>query len=400
MSAPRVPAPVRFVAILGVIVLGLSGCGLHRPHPAGTLQLPAPRRTSVLVIITDLDSPPALRATGALAAASARPGETIIVLSLASGATLITSQAPVAPSMQVPVPPAPLPQHPTTFQQHRHAQAVRQYQSMLQRDQAALRRHQQEELASWARSVVARADSGPVVRRTQNADIDADLGAAASDLFSLRQAGLGSGTGTVIAILGVGSAAARTAPTPPADLQGSTVAVADFPGSIGEQAAWQASLLQAGAARAVLLTQGTEGQLTPVVQQGLSGAITDTLTSVLFGLGQYTLRAAALPQLRHLLRLLTVSYPGATATINGYTDNLPVPGGNLRLSRLRARRIEQWLVAHGVPADRIQAFGYGDTDPVAPDTANGQPFDRRVVVVIDPAAPAQAAPQNGEAGGG
>jgi outer membrane protein OmpA-like peptidoglycan-associated protein len=387
MSAPRVPAPVRLVAILGAIVLGLSGCGLHRPHPAGTLLLPAPRQTSVLVIITDLDSPLALRATGALAAASARPGETIIILSLAGGGTLVTSQAPVSPRMQVPVPPAPLPSHPTTFQQHRHTQAVQQYQSMLQRDQAALRRQQQKELAAWARSVVARADSDPVLRRTQNPDIDADLGAAASDLFSLRQAGLGSGTRTVIAILGVDSAAARTAPTPPADLQGSTVVIADFPGSTGEQAAWQASLLQGGAARAVLLTQGTEGQLTSIVQQGLDGAVTDTLTSVLFGLGQYTLRTAALPQLRDLLGLLTVTYPDATATINGYTDNLPVQGGNLRLSRLRARQIERWLLEHGVPAGRIQAFGYGDTDPVAPDTAAGQPLNRRVVVIIDPATP-------------
>ena len=37
-----------------------------------------------------------------------------------------------------------------------------------------------------------------------------------------------------------------------------------------------------------------------------------------------------------------------------------------------------------------QAFGYGDTDPVAPNTAHGQPLDRRVVVVIDPATAARA----------
>jgi outer membrane protein OmpA-like peptidoglycan-associated protein len=259
---------------------------------------------------------------------------------------------------------------------------------MMQRDLAALHRQQHKELTAWARSVVAGADSDPVLRRAQYTDIGADLGAVASDLFSLRQVGLGPGTRTVIAILGVDSDTARTAPTPPASLQGSTVVVDGFPGSTGEQAAWQASLLQGGAARAVLLTPATDDQLTSIVQQGLDGAVTDTLSSVLFGLGQYTLRAAAIPQLHHLLGLLTVSFPGATATINGYTDNLPVPGGNLRLSRLRARQIQRWLIAHGVAADRIQAFGYGDTDPVAPDTATGQPLNRRVVVVIDPAAPA------------
>jgi outer membrane protein OmpA-like peptidoglycan-associated protein len=65
------------------------------------------------------------------------------------------------------------------------------------------------------------------------------------------------------------------------------------------------------------------------------------------------------------------------------------------MSRLRAEQVEQWLIAHGVAADRVQAFGYGDGDPVAPDTPSGQPLNQRVVVsstqpargrVIDPAA--------------
>jgi OOP family OmpA-OmpF porin len=48
------------------------------------------------------------------------------------------------------------------------------------------------------------------------------------------------------------------------------------------------------------------------------------------------------------------------------TDSLPAQGGNLQLSLLRAQAVEDWLLAHGVAAARLQAFGYGDTDPVAP----------------------------------
>ena len=140
----------------------------------------------------------------------------------------------------------------------------------------------------------------------------------------------------------------------------------------------------------VLITSATEDQLVPVVQEGLDGAVTDTLTSVLFALGQHKLQAAARPQMLQLLYLLIVKYPRATVTINGYTDNLPVPGGNLRLSQLRAQEVEAWLIAHGVAAGRLQAFGYGDTDPVAPNTSHGQPLNRRVVVVIDPATVAGA----------
>jgi flagellar motor protein MotB len=39
-----------------------------------------------------------------------------------------------------------------------------------------------------------------------------------------------------------------------------------------------------------------------------------------------------------------------------------------------------------VGASRLQAVGFGDTDPVAPNTPDGQPLNRRVVVIIDPVA--------------
>ena len=190
--------------------------------------------------------------------------------------------------------------------------------------------------------------------------------------------------------MGVDVSTALSTPKPPTSLQSSSVVVDDFAGTANQEAAWQSSIMQSGAARAVILTPAAENQLASVVEQGLDGAVTDTLTSVLFGLGQYRLQAAALPQLRHLLRLLSVQYPDATATINGYTDNLAIAGGNVLLSQRRAQALAEWLVARGVADGRLQAFGYGATDPVAPNTSHGQPLNRRVVVVIDPAVSAWA----------
>ncbi len=354
------------------------------PQGTRTLFLPA-TQASVLVIVTNPDSPSAMGATETLVDASARPAERVLILSSQGGLTLASSQAPDSPSLQVLGPPAPLPSHPTSFQRARYRQAVQQYQVMTIRARAALYRQQQHELASWARTVIAEAERRPVPQRAQAVDIGTDLGVAASDLSSMRQAGVGYGSGIVIAIIGLSQVAAWVTPTAVSDLQGSTVVVDAFPGSIDEQAAWQSSLLQGGAARAVILTAAAQDQLTPVVSQGLDGAVIDTLTSVLFGLGQYKLRAGALPQLRQLLYLLTVKYPQATASINGYTDNLPMTGGNLHLSRLRAWEVAQWVIAHGVAAERLQVFGYGDSDPMAPNSPAGQPLNRRVVVVIDPA---------------
>jgi outer membrane protein OmpA-like peptidoglycan-associated protein len=382
---------VRLVTVLGLSLMLISGCRVMFSHLSAMRRLPLPAvGPSVLVIVTDPDSSPAMVATEALALGSARPGERLLILSSRGGAVLAAAQAPPAPSMQVALPPTALPAHATSFQKARRAQAVQRYRQTVLRDMASLRTQEQEELAAWARSVLATADAKAIPQREGSVSIGADLGFAASDIFSLRQADLGYGTGTVIVIIGIGNTAMGSAPALPAGLRGSSVVVDDFPDNITEQAAWQSSLDQGGAARVVLLTPVTEGQLVPVVKQGLDGAITDTLTSVLFALGQYKLQAAALPQMRRLLYLLTVRYPSATVTINGYTDNLPAPGGNLRLSELRAQEVADWLIAHGVAAARLQAFGYGDTDAVAPNASHGQLLNRRVVAVIDPATAAGA----------
>src|ERR1039458_3238139 len=180
---------------------------------------------------------------------------------------------------------------------------------------------------------------------------------------NLRQAGLDYKAHEVIAIVAGGEAAAQDPPSLPPSLQGATVVVDDFPANSSEAAAWQADLVQGGARCAVLLNPATDGQLAQVVREGLDGAITVTLSNVLFPLGQYHLEARARPQLLRLLHLLTMTYPHAVASIDGYTDDLPAPGGNLLLSQSRAHAVQQWLIAHGVAASRLQAAGYGDADP-------------------------------------
>jgi len=348
------------------------------------LTLP-PASSSELIVITDPGTPTAMQATGALLAHSARAGEHVAIIDDRGGALLASSVAPAPPSMQAPAPPAPLPADPTSFQKARYGQAAQQYQKGLQQVRQSLRNRQHAQLISWVQGVAARAQSRARQLPAASPDIAASLAAAAADLSSLRQSGSGSAVGETIVITGVSAATALSAPSVSASLQGSTVVVNDFPGTGDEEAAWQAALDQSGASRTVILTPATGSQLTATVQQGLDGAVADTLTSVLFGLGSSTLEPAALPQLRRLLHLLTVTYPDATATIDGYTDDLPAPGGNLQLSVRRAQAVLTWLVANKVPASRLQAVGCGDTNPVAPNTRGGQPLNRRVVVIIDPA---------------
>jgi uncharacterized repeat protein (TIGR01451 family) len=75
--------------------------------------------------------------------------------------------------------------------------------------------------------------------------------------------------------------------------------------------------------------------------------------------------------------------------INGHTDNVPLGGGgtfadNAELSVARAEAIRNYLIrTMGISADRIRAFGHGDTLPMADNnTAEGRALNRRVEMVF------------------
>jgi outer membrane protein OmpA-like peptidoglycan-associated protein len=388
MNALRAARPARrAAAVILIAAAGVTACGLlpaPTPGAARTLTLPAPL-ASVLGIITDQNSATDRQLTSALLGESLRAGEHVFVLN-DCGTLLASSVAPAQPAEQAPVPPAPLVSHPTAFQKARYQQAEHAYQQKLMSAKRSLQDRERASQASWAQRLTSQVDSHSGRSCSGNPGLSPALGDAAGTLSSLRQSGQGSATPETIAIIGVDSSIASMPPNPSASLLGSTVVVADFQGASNAEAAWQASLDQAGARRAAVLTPATDDQLATVVQQGLDGALIDTLTNVLFGLGQSALEPAAAPQLQKLLHLLTVTYPDATASIDGYTDNLPIlNGSNTELSQQRAESVRSWLIDRRVAASRLQAAGYGDTDPVAVNTATGQPLNRRVVVIIDPA---------------
>jgi peptidoglycan-binding protein ArfA len=75
--------------------------------------------------------------------------------------------------------------------------------------------------------------------------------------------------------------------------------------------------------------------------------------------------------------------PDARVTVNGYTDNSGPDSVNVPLSTQRATTVAQFLVAHGVPSDRVVAKGLGPANPVAPnDTNEGRAKNRRAEIVV------------------
>ncbi|MEO7308973.1 MAG: OmpA family protein [Chitinophagaceae bacterium] len=102
-----------------------------------------------------------------------------------------------------------------------------------------------------------------------------------------------------------------------------------------------------------------------------------TLDNVQFDVGQATLRSSSFKQLDELADYLRWK-EGQAVEIAGHTDNTGVPADNVKLSQRRSETVKAWLVKKGIPASRITAKGYGDTQPMADNkTAEGRQQNRR-----------------------
>ena len=71
--------------------------------------------------------------------------------------------------------------------------------------------------------------------------------------------------------------------------------------------------------------------------------------------------------------------------IEGHTDDVGSPGYNAALSSERAAAVQNYLLAKGVPRNRLGTIGHGEAAPVAPnDTEEGRQRNRRVEIKIVP----------------
>ena len=76
-------------------------------------------------------------------------------------------------------------------------------------------------------------------------------------------------------------------------------------------------------------------------------------------------------------------YPAAEVVIVGHTDLVGTDAFNDELARKRAESVRQALIARGVAADRIVAYGRGKREPVV-STADGvaEPRNRRAEITL------------------
>jgi chemotaxis protein MotB len=110
-----------------------------------------------------------------------------------------------------------------------------------------------------------------------------------------------------------------------------------------------------------------------------SANLSETGKSILFGI---------------LPRLATALAEGYRIKVEGHTDDTPIDTArypsNWELSTARAAAVVHFFIAEGIPAERLRAIGYADTEPEAPNRdAAGNPIpanqaqNRRVVIRLE-----------------
>ena len=103
---------------------------------------------------------------------------------------------------------------------------------------------------------------------------------------------------------------------------------------------------------------------------------------VLFDFNSAALRSASRESLSEMGNVFD-KYPNTTIVVAGYTDSIGSAAYNQRLSERRADSVARYLEDMNVSPSRIDAVGYGKSNPRASNsTASGRQLNRRVEIRI------------------
>src|SRR6056297_1365434 len=107
-----------------------------------------------------------------------------------------------------------------------------------------------------------------------------------------------------------------------------------------------------------------------------------TLDEVYFDVNKASLRSQSFAELNELVSFMNRK-KNVRIEIAGHTDSTGEEEDNMKLSQRRADRVKQYLVKKGIDANRIEAKGYGESQPVADNrTKQGRQKNRTTEVRI------------------
>lgn len=106
------------------------------------------------------------------------------------------------------------------------------------------------------------------------------------------------------------------------------------------------------------------------------------LRNVFYDFDKSTLRKESICELNLLVRILK-EYSSMRIELSSHTDNKGAEKYNLDLSQRRSQSVLEYLVSKGINANRLQAVGYGFSNPIASnDSEAGRQMNRRTEIKI------------------
>lgn len=105
-------------------------------------------------------------------------------------------------------------------------------------------------------------------------------------------------------------------------------------------------------------------------------------SGILFATNSSDLQPVAKTNIESLAKILN-KYPDTNVLIEGHTDSTGTAQYNQALSERRAKSVSDFCAGLGVQSPRLSPVGYGETQPIAPNsTVEGRQQNRRVEIAI------------------
>jgi OOP family OmpA-OmpF porin len=127
----------------------------------------------------------------------------------------------------------------------------------------------------------------------------------------------------------------------------------------------------------IVVTQPVIKETKVIVTEEDRKVVDSAIHNLEFDLSKATIKPKSFASLNRVASLLTEK--NFSLKLAGHTDNTGSMALNMRLSKERAEAVKAYLVAQGANASRIEATGYGPTQPIASNkTEEGRQTNRRV----------------------
>lgn len=120
----------------------------------------------------------------------------------------------------------------------------------------------------------------------------------------------------------------------------------------------------------------------PVVKEEVKKRLNFATRGITFETAKAVLKPSSYPMLNEIVSIMEV-YTDYKLKMGGHTDSNGSNATNMKLSQARVDAVKYYLIGKGVAAARIEATGYGETQPIATNaTAAGRSQNRRVALEL------------------